>query len=71
MRRRCVISKKNALRIIAERFLYLQIVDCLLFEKVLNGIVRHHLFLESVSSGFGRFHNLYDLAVGAAFTLLE
>lgn len=31
---------------------YVSCINCL-FEKVLNGIVRYHLFLEGVSTGFG------------------
>lgn len=42
-----------------------------LFECFFHSIIGNHLLLEGVSACLGRLHHLDNLAVGAAFTLLE
>ena len=45
--------------------------DEFLFKCLLNSVVRHHLFLEGVSTRFGTLNHLDYLAVRAAFAFLQ
>ena len=42
-----------------------------LFQQILHGFVRNHLFLESVGSCFGGFDATNHFAICASFTFLE
>ena len=43
----------------------------LLLKNILDSVVGNHLFLEGVGTGLRRLNDLDDLAIGAAFSLLE